>query len=306
MPPTRARAVAAGLAVLLLSGCRSHGDEPPRPSGAATPPPPAVTPPPSGLPTPTPSAPFEPGTPPADAQTKARELVQTWNDALSRHDVAALSRLYADSVVFYGQQLPRARISALKAAAFGAAPSFTQEIAQLTSELLPGSGGAVGLRFRKRSGTAGKLSRIGARLVVAPDHDGALRITLESDDATDARLAAHSAQASDESCEAAALTAIQSAPDVLREWQRVAKESPEVRPGGLGDPIENDGLVELQLGFWHDDPGCDEKPCSRFETRIFAQVARGELTAAWSIEAKPVLLTPEARARVRAACRSTK
>src|SRR5262245_52557938 len=74
----------------------------------------------------------EPPTTPEPPLTPEQEAVlrtvRAWNEALDRHDLDALEKLYAGTVRFYGRDRSKAAVIAAKRTAFAKQPKFNQAI----------------------------------------------------------------------------------------------------------------------------------------------------------------------------------
>lgn len=111
--------------------------------------------------------------PPAQA-SPAEAVVLAWNAAHSKRDVSALEAVYAADVWFYGVRLSKAECGKRKAAAFVAAPDYTQTLADVKF-MDDGSGGFF-VTMTKISVAHGESKRYAAYLYI---DDG--RIIAEGD-----------------------------------------------------------------------------------------------------------------------------
>jgi hypothetical protein len=100
-----------------------------------------------------------------------------WNQAHNAHDAAALEKLYAAKVLFYGAEMTGARAAAQKRAAFAASPSYAQAILKTTFEKTP-DGGETWARFDKVDRTKKKTFPMLVRF------DASGHVVEESDDVT--------------------------------------------------------------------------------------------------------------------------
>lgn len=96
-----------------------------------------------------------------DQISAAGAAVSAWDDAHNHHDIEALRRLYAPSVVFYGSRLPAPTVLAAKADVFRRAPDFRQRLAAIRFD---DDGGRVRASFEKAWFQAGKERTIGASI----------------------------------------------------------------------------------------------------------------------------------------------
>lgn len=222
-------------------------------------------------------------------ESEAKRIVRSWNDALDRHDVDALSVLYAPKVVFYGPELSRSAVIAAKRRALGASSTFKQELVG-ELETAPTASGAIAVTFTKRSGAAGKLSDIRATIVVAGEPPA---ITEERDAASDAR----GARDPDARCFEAVAAVVVALPDVKRRLAETEAELPKFpdrRMGGIGPMREADGSVTGGLGVHSDE---------RYEGIVWYTVSPdGKL----EVSAPDPIAVPRAdAARVASACSRT-
>jgi hypothetical protein len=121
---------------------------------------------------------------PAHARPTAREIVDAWNLAHTKHDLKALESLYAPWVVFYGQTLTNQQCVQKKRAAFEKTPDYAQSI----RDVVVSEGGVV--TFTKTSTSGGKSADYPAVLVVT----GGL-VSGETDKITEANLEAQASRA---------------------------------------------------------------------------------------------------------------
>ena len=127
-------------------------------------------------------------------------VTMAWNAALSRRDAPALRRVYGEKVRLYEETIDREKAIARKAAAFKAAPDYTQSIASLKVDRSQPERPTI--EFLKTWKTSGKESSIRGVLVFGKEagdngESPHLVIVEESDVATDKkRLAALKAEAS--------------------------------------------------------------------------------------------------------------
>jgi len=223
-------------------------------------------------------------------EAPAARVARAWSDALDRHDLAALERLYGASVLFYGQRRSKAAVVAAKRAAFEKQPSFHQElIGDIALE--PAGEERVTATFTKRSGDSAAFSVDTATLVLAPA-GGSYVIVEEADMASLQRQASRGS-----SCEAKASEVVNALPEVQRATADAIKDAEGsdggASFGGVGPNDDGDGGLTFALGVHTDE---------RFETRVVASVARnGALTV--SILGSEVPVPPRALRAVREACR---
>lgn len=110
-------------------------------------------------------------------------VVEQWNAAHTKHDVAALGSLYDSRVDFYGQTLTSAQCVAKKKSAFDKDVTYTQTIRDLKL-VANEKGGLTRARFTKTSTSHGKSTDYPSTLIV----DARGLISVETDDVTDKNL----------------------------------------------------------------------------------------------------------------------
>lgn len=135
--------------LLLLTACKVSS---PRPKLDAEPAPEA-----------TPSA--APSTETAAPVDGERDVVRRWNDAHARRDAKALESIYAEKVNHYGTEMKRDAVVKAKAAAFAAAPDFTQVIGTIELEPYLNPGQTLA-RFTKKVTQKGQTKNHYAALVI--------------------------------------------------------------------------------------------------------------------------------------------
>jgi hypothetical protein len=104
--------------------------------------------------------------------------VARWNELHDRHDAKGLADVYADTVEFYGEKLPKERVLALKRAAFQKAPDYTQSLTGL--KVTKPSADRARAEFTKSWTQSGKTSSIAAVLELAAAPSG-FKVTKETD-----------------------------------------------------------------------------------------------------------------------------
>ncbi len=193
--------------------------------------------------------------------TTPEKLLFAWNVALNRRAVAELQPFYGPSVLFYGRRITRAQVLDAKHSAFQKTPDFQQRIRSV--RISRGPSGYV-VRFEKQSG-ASLEQTVNARLVLEA-RDGKLEIVEESDEVTDRRLA----NPEPETCSDAVIRIADGQPIIQADRARVAREYPDVNPGGMSfDVEEHRDRASLAFGYFHPE---------RFETRWTGDAADGKLT----------------------------
>ncbi len=229
--------------------------------------------------------------PALDPAGEVRRSVHTWNDALDRHEVNALTGLYAERVRFYGRDLAGTAVVESKRRALGAQPDFHQELVG-DIDVVAGDGGTWVATFTKRSGAAASAKDVRGKLVFRPGASGALAIVEESDAPTEARHAA----ATSDACEATVNRVVSALPRVKKailDAQRAADQSGgQGTFGGIGPNGDDDELV-WGLGIHTNE---------RFEGTVWYSVTRtGKLSV--TVEGEDISAPPAALAEVERACK---
>ena len=91
-------------------------------------------------------------------------VVVAWNDATTKHDLAALAAVYGDEVTFYGADLVRADCVTKKADAFQRSPDSTQRIRD--AKVMPDGNDGAYVTFTKDSTAEGKTTSVGGYVYV--------------------------------------------------------------------------------------------------------------------------------------------
>lgn len=268
--PRSAAPLLGVVALLAVGACRREERPQPRPTPQSTPQRAAAPPPAAAPPTESASAPSPPPTPEAQVASKT---VRAWNTALDRHDLVALEKLYAGSVLFYGRPRSRASVVSAKRAAFARQPGFRQElIGDVTVERL--GDGTLSASFTKKAGPPEDFLVISGKLVLSPSASGYL-VAAESDEASARRDASAQPSGSTVSdCEATASEVANALPEVKRTLALAMKEADEsdggARFGGMGPNDDGEGAFTAAMGLHTDD---------HFEARFVYSVDRnGRLT----------------------------
>lgn len=218
-----------------------------------------------------------------DAQ-RPETVLMAWNGALDRHAVDQLRPLYAASVLFYGQRFSASQVLEAKRKAFEKDPSFRQRISDVQIQK---DGEKILIAFEKRSGKALE-GRVYGSLVLEPAADG-LKIVEESDAATDAKFRPRA-----ESCPEAAMAITNAQPAVQADIARVAREYPEVNPGGFSyDQTEHTDRYSGSQGYFHPE---------RYEPRWSIEAADGTLTIRDIYSQSALPLTAAQHALVKKLC----
>jgi hypothetical protein len=209
---------------------------------------------------------------PAPPEDEARRVVALWSEALDRHDLAALDRLYTPRVNFYGKDLPKSAVVAMKKRVLGSTSTFHQSI--VGSIEVTRNGDAFTATFQKHSGSS-RMSDVKASLVIVGG-----QVREESDAASEA----HAKDARRETCEGTASAVVVDLPEVK-------KQGPVM--GGLG-PIDNDdGGFSAAFGIHHPD---------RFEAQVWYTVdAVGTLSV--TVLGEDIAIPVAAKSKVERACK---
>jgi hypothetical protein len=204
----------------------------------------------------TPSAAPSARTPQAE---QAEKVLMSWNAAENRHSIDDLRVLYAAEVMFYGQRWTLQQVLDAKRKAFEKEPDFRQRLKDVKVEQRDER---ISITFEKRSGKALKAVYGSLELEQRPD---GLKIVDESDEATDAKLRPRA-----DTCPDAAMTIATSESIIQADIERVAREFPDVNPGGMSyDQTGRTDRYSGSLGYFHPE---------RYEPRWFIEAAAGKLT----------------------------
>jgi hypothetical protein len=232
----------------------------------------------------TPSAAPNIAAPPAAEPQRPEAVLMAWNGALDRHAVEQLRPLYAAHVLFYGQRLSAEQVLEAKKKALANDPSFRQRISEVR---ISRKAERVLLGFEKRSGKALK-NKVYGSLVLAPEA-GSLKIVEESDDTTDAKFRPEA-----DTCPEAAMTITSAQPRIQADIERVAREYPDVNPGGLSyDQTERSDRYSGSMGYFHPE---------RYEPRWLIDAADGKLMIRDLYSEAPLPLTAAQQALVKKLC----
>jgi hypothetical protein len=226
-----------------------------------------------------------------DDEDAARRLVQTWSDALDRHDLVALESVYDERVRFYGHDLERGQVLTAKRAALGPHSRFHQTIVG-DIDVRPGEHRTWVAAFTKRSGRDASLHTARGRLVLRAQDAGVLLVVEETDEATEDRADALE-RAKCEEVAAREVNALPAVQQAVKSAQRAASESDgEAHFGGMM-PIEDDDSFTGEIGVNSE---------SRFEAEVIYSVDRsGRLTV--NALGEDQVVAADALARVKRACK---
>jgi hypothetical protein len=215
--------------------------------------------------------------------------VRAWNEALGRHDLAKLEKMYVDEVLFYGYRRSKGEVIAAKRAEFERRPKFEQEIIGhiQVDRVLPD---LVIARFVKKAGPPDDFEVIDARLELRGT--GELLISEESDEKSLAQQ-----NTIPEGCYGKAREVVNSIPAVTRaaeeRTRELATSNGAKRFGGFGPEPDGAGGFQVLEGLYVEDS---------LQVRIAYEVDRsGHLTVtAQGVDVKP---SKAGLAAVERACR---
>jgi hypothetical protein len=237
------------------------------------------------------SSPSPRPTQPDSLAQQARRVVLAWNEALDGRDPDALLPLYGEHVRYYGRDLPAAAVLDAKRVALRADATFHQRIVG-EIEVIPGEDLAT-TGFLKRSGPAGNLRDVHAKLVMQRNDGGPLLIVDETDDVTE--KAKFSSAPTD--CAGAAARVVDDLPDVKRAVASAilaADQSGGRANYGRVGPIDDEsGGFSVGVGLHTDQ---------RFEAEVWYSVDRaGRLSV--TVLGTDVAIPPKSPRTVATACR---
>jgi hypothetical protein len=157
-----------------------------------------------------------------------KERVLKWNDALINGDLETLPVLYADSVLYYGQQKTKIELIKSKEAFFKKYTDFTQSIIgdiniQKTND------GSYKVSFQKITTFGMKSDTLEGRLIFN-EFSHVWKITSESDDKTDMRLSKKDSEY--QSCLDVVLKIVTTSPLFLKKTNGL--EQAVIKNGGTG------------------------------------------------------------------------
>jgi ketosteroid isomerase-like protein len=182
-------ALFALLAAPAIWGCNdsSSSSAPPAPSASVAVPASSAA---GSSPAPSPgtAAAGSPTKPDASPTDPRESVVRAWNDALTRHDLDALAKVYAAHVLFYGTSMTRDACVAAKKQAFERTPDYRQTLRDDRVRMDPVDADHVRAHFTKISSVAHKDQAYEATLLLVRE-GGDWRIGEETDSATDRALA---------------------------------------------------------------------------------------------------------------------
>jgi hypothetical protein len=222
---------------------------------------------------------------------EARRVVLAWNQALDERNPDALQPLYGEHVRYYGRDLTGSAVVGAKRVALHADTTFHQRVVG-EIVVIPGEDVATA-GFLKRSGPAGDLRDVHARLVMQRSDGGALLIVEETDDVTEkAKLDSTPIE-----CERAAARVVDDLPDVkqavasaILAGEQSGGQAHYGRVGPIDD--ENDGF-SVGVGLHTDQ---------RFEAEVWYSVDRsGRLSV--TVLGADVAIPPSSLRTVATACR---
>lgn len=216
--------------LVLLLACSNKNKEPaPVASSSAA----VVTPPPSA------SAPSSASGPEADV----KKAVRTWNDALDKHDVAALEALYGDPVFFYVKPQPKKTVLAAKKSALGPKSTFHQKI--MDEPVVAKTETGWSATFTKQSGNGARLGETKALLVFTGDPATGKPLVIAEE-----RDAPSTAKACGDVASSVAL-AIPAVRKLMDDTRKEMAKDPKLVEGGMGPATMDDGTIVGEWGVHH-------------------------------------------------------
>jgi hypothetical protein len=175
------------------------------------------------------------------------------------------------------------QVTKLKRAAFAKEPAYRQRINDVR---ISRTGAGFVVQFRKHSG-ANLAAVVEARLTLE-DAGKKLLIVEETDSLTDERLR----KPMPRSCSESAFEVATELVTIQEDIRRVARELPDVHPGGVTYE-EGPRKLSAAMGYFHPQ---------RFESRWLLDVEGGMLTVTEPLTMRKLTVTPEQTERVRRAC----
>ncbi|WP_394830136.1 nuclear transport factor 2 family protein [Pendulispora rubella] len=226
---------------------------------------------------------------------QARGVLVAWNDALDRHDTAALAPLYAEAVGYYGKQLGAEAVVQMKTQALKSDPAFHQQIVGDPTFV---DGDDIRVEFLKRSGRAPQPRDVKASLVVGL-RKGKAVILQETDEPTETRGAKQAKGAKEASwqdiCETTATEVVNALPQVKKEVASLSKDIEKRKDanfGGVGPIWEGNGFSEA-IGIHTPE---------RFESHISYDVRNDGVLSVFCTGQGDLTIPAAVQARVKKAC----
>lgn len=118
----------------------------------------------------------------------AMEVAREWNKLHQQLDADGLASLYADEVYYYHEYYSPVRISKSKQDLFRKYPEFWQEVSNMKYSMLEDGRAKVAFSKEVKTTLTGKATTYPSYLIMSKIN-GQWKITVESDEATDANLA---------------------------------------------------------------------------------------------------------------------
>lgn len=223
----------------------------------------------------------------AGPNASAYRAVRAWNDALDRHDLENLERIYGDEVFSYGYRRSKVDLLKAKRAMFEQRPNFRQEIIG-DIDLQRPIEDVVVATFVTKSGPPENFEVTGARLEL---RGATLLVTEESDDSSLKQQNAISQICYDKAAEV--VSSLASVVRVRAEVEHeLAKSTGRKRIGGFGPQPDDAGGFQVVEGVYIEE---------FLHTRVRYEVDRGGHLTVWAD--KEVTPSRAALESVQRACR---
>ena len=220
-------------------------------------------------------------------------VVRAWSEALSKHDLPVLARVYDDHVRSYGNDYPKAALLKIRENAFNEMPTYALAIEGPVTVTASDAGQFVA-RFAKRAGPANKTGEGRGRLTLRAREGAAPVITEEADENTAAPARPHTGPSLN-LCAEVAERIVNALPEVRRvvdEGKRLADASDGGTTFGSTPQIfEGDDQLSADLGVFTG---------SRFQRKASYMVRSRNLYV--EVMDKPVNVPSEALKEIAHAC----
>ena len=225
---------------------------------------------------------------PFPVDERAYRAVLAWNEALERHDLVKLEKVYANEVLFYGYKRSKADVLAAQRAHFQKHPKFHQEIIGKI-ELQRVFDDLVQARFTKKSGTPEDFEVVSSKL----DLRGVeFLVDEESDEKNSSEQ-----EVMPEGCQAKIRHALDATPGIARVGAQITRDAEKskgrAQVGGFGPQPDGEGGFDFVEGLSTGD---------RLESRITYHVDRGGKLTVRALSAE-VKIPQAALEAVEQACR---
>jgi hypothetical protein len=121
--------------------------------------------------------------PAPQSETGWKEITESWNASLNLRNASIMKSFYADSVLYYGDQLTSDEVVQRQQEYFTANTDYNQKITEYIDEIQQPDGSWL-IRINKQVKAGGKTADYPASLVYS-NRNGIWKIVAESDDITD-------------------------------------------------------------------------------------------------------------------------